>query len=219
MITVRGLYKSYNDVQILTNINLSINNGDFIILSGPSGSGKSTLLSLISGLSRPTSGEVIFDGINISKLPEYDLGKFRNEKIGFVFQKYNLIEELTVYENVMVPLLVTNYNNKELNALIARTLAIFGINDKANIKVKKLSGGEQQRVALSRALVNDPEVIIADEPTANLDIRLKSDVIELFTTINKLGKTVIIATHDEIFRKIPHVKVVYLQNGNLVQNI
>jgi putative ABC transport system ATP-binding protein len=219
MITIKSLYKSYDNIQILEDVNLSINNGDFIILSGPSGSGKSTLLSLISGLSRPTSGEVIFDGINISKLPEYDLGKFRNEKIGFVFQKYNLIEELTVYENVLVPLIVTNYNNKQLNELITRTLTIFGINDKTNVKVKKLSGGEQQRVALSRALVNNPEVIIADEPTANLDPRLKKSVIELFTTINKLGKTVIIATHDEIFRKIEHVKVAYIKNGTIVQYI
>jgi len=136
MITVNSLYKSYDNIQILEDVNLSINNGDFIIISGPSGSGKSTLLSLISGLSRPTSGEVIFDGLNISKLPEHDLGKFRNEKIGFVFQKYNLIEELTVYENVLVPLLVTNYNSKQLNELIRRTLAIFGINDKSNVKVK-----------------------------------------------------------------------------------
>lgn len=215
MIKINSLTKMYDETVVLKEIDYKINKGDFVVFSGPSGSGKSTLLSIISGMSRPTKGEVIIDNINISKLPEEETARFRNEKMGFVFQKFNLIENFTVYENVLVPLIVTDYLDHEIASRIKDTLNLFALQHKAHIKVKKLSGGEQQRVALSRALVNNPEILIADEPTANLDSELKSRVIELLIKINRANKTVIVATHDEIFLKIEGIKTVFLEDGEI----
>jgi putative ABC transport system ATP-binding protein len=215
MIRINSLTKVYDETVVLKEIDYKINKGDFVVFSGPSGSGKSTLLSIISGMSRPTNGEVFIDNINISKLPEEETARFRNERIGFVFQKFNLIENFSVYENIMVPLIVTDYPDHEIKSKVNSILNIFAIQHKAHTKVKKLSGGEQQRVALSRALVNNPEILIGDEPTANLDTKLKNDVINLLLEINRSNKTVIVATHDEIFLKIEGVKKVFLEDGKI----
>ncbi len=214
MIRIENLCKKFDEKVILENINLEIMAGDFWVVMGPSGSGKSTLLSIISGLARPTNGAVFYNDLNISKLPEVDLGRFRNEKIGFVFQKFNLLEGLTVYENILPPLIINE--KRIIKDDIFSLLKKFDIEKLSNVKVRKLSGGEQQRVALARALVNNPEVLIADEPTANLDPRLKFEVLEFFKRINADGKTLIIATHDEVFSKIGGVKTAKLIDGKLV---
>jgi putative ABC transport system ATP-binding protein len=215
MIRVDQITKVFDNKTILKSIDFEINRGDFLIIMGPSGSGKSTLLSIISSLARPTSGAVFYNDINISKLPEVEAGRFRNKKIGFVFQKFNLLENLTVFENILPPLVINDkrFSKEKVMDILKR----FEIDKLEKVKVKKLSGGEQQRVALVRALVNDPEVLIADEPTANLDVRLKSDVISFFQEINSVGKTVIIASHDEIFLKIPKVRVLQIVDGTLVE--
>lgn len=214
MIKIENLCKEYDGKVILDRINLEITHGNFWIFMGPSGSGKSTFLSIISGLARPTSGAVFYNELNIAKLPEDELGKFRNRKIGFVFQRFNLLENLTVYENMLPPLII---NEKPFSKdEVFKVLKKFEIDRFADTKVRKLSGGEQQRVALARALVNDPEVLIADEPTANLDPRLKYEVIDLFKQINSEGKTIIIATHDEVLTKANGVKIAKMSNGKLV---
>ncbi|MGB9731314.1 MULTISPECIES: ABC transporter ATP-binding protein [Calditerrivibrio] len=217
MIEIRHLTKIYDDKIVLQNINLDINNGDFVVIMGPSGSGKSTFLSIISGLSRPTEGSVCYDDINISKLPESDVGKFRNSKIGFVFQKFNLMENLTVYENILPPVIIAEkkITKKDIFELLKR----FEIDNLSDVKVKRLSGGEQQRVALARALVNDPELLIADEPTANLDYRLKNEVIDTFKKIHYQGKTIIVATHDRVFTEIEGARIINMINGKIAEMV
>ncbi|MCB4203957.1 ABC transporter ATP-binding protein [Deferribacterales bacterium Es71-Z0220] len=213
MIKIKGLCKVFDGKPILSNINIDISKGDILIIKGPSGSGKSTLLSLISGLARPTSGAVYYNDMNISKLPEIELGRYRNEKIGFIFQKFNLLENLTVYENILPPLVVRKekIDRKKIEDVLKKLELLEFI----NTKVSKLSGGEQQRVALARALVNKPDILLADEPTANLDYNLKMNAIKIFLQENKEGKTIIIATHDDIFLSIPNAKVAKLDNGIL----
>jgi len=213
MIKIKNLCKVFDGKPILSNINIDISQGDILIIKGPSGSGKSTLLSLISGLARPTSGAVFYDELNISKLPEIELGIFRNEKIGFIFQKFNLLENMTVYENILPPLVVRkeNIDRKKIEDVLKKLDLLEFI----NTKVSKLSGGEQQRVALGRALVNKPDILLADEPTANLDYNLKMNAIKIFLQENKEGKTIIIATHDDIFLSIPNARIAKLDNGIL----
>ncbi|MBZ4643943.1 MAG: transporter related protein [Deferribacteraceae bacterium] len=211
MIEIKNITKHFDDKIILSKISFTIEKGSFTVINGPSGSGKSTLLSIISGLARPTSGEVLYNNINISKLPEKDAGIFRNEKIGFVFQKFNLVENLTVYENLLPPVIIANKKFDKHH--IYDMLRQLEIDSLANTKISKLSGGEQQRVALARALINNPEIIIADEPTANLDYNLKMSILKFFEKINKSGKTLIVATHDDIFVRMKGVKVVLMENG------
>jgi len=213
MIKIKGLSKVFDGKPILSNININISKGDILIIKGVSGSGKSTLLSIISGLARPTSGAVYYNDMNISKLPEIELGRYRNEKIGFIFQKFNLLENLTVYENILPPLVVKKDKIDRKN--IEEVLKKLELSEFINTKVSKLSGGEQQRVALARALVNKPDILLADEPTANLDYNLKMNAIKIFLQENKEGKTIIIATHDDIFLSIPNIRVAKLDNGIL----
>lgn len=213
MIKIQGLSKVFDGRTVLNNINLDISKGDILIIKGVSGSGKSTLLSIISGLARPTSGSVFFNNMNISKLPELALGKYRNENIGFVFQKFNLIENLTVYENILPPIVVSQkrISKKDIQELLKKLEILEFI----NTKVSKLSGGEQQRVALARSLVNQPDILIADEPTTNLDYNLKMAIIKILLQENRDGKTLIIATHDDVFMQITNARVVELDKGIL----
>lgn len=200
MILLRGLCKWYGDLKVIDGVDLEIKRGSFVVINGPSGSGKSTLLGLISGMIKPTSGEVIVNGEVISKYSDVLSSDFRNRYMGFVFQKFNLIREFTVYENISTPLLVGGYSFKDIKKMVLKVADYFELTSKIFKKVKYLSGGEEQRVALARALVNNPEIVIADEPTANLDYRLKKEVLETFGKINRQGKTVIVATHDSIFK-------------------
>ena len=204
MIRLVDVVKKYEvnqneSVIALDNINLEIKKGEVVVLRGSSGSGKSTILSLIAALSKPTSGEVVVGDERISKLPDSFASDFRRNTIGFVFQKYNLIPTLSVEENIILPLVPINLDAKEIKAKLERVLRMFHIAHKAKQLVKNLSGGEQQRVAIARANINNPQIILADEPTANLDAKLSLSFVEILGELKAEGKTIVIATHDPLF--------------------
>ncbi len=204
MIELKNIVKRYeinknNTITALNNINMSIKEGELVVLKGASGSGKSTILSLIAALSKPTSGEVIVDGKRVSKLPDNFASDFRRDNIGFIFQKYNLINNLSVKENVILPLVPINLDEQDVTKRLKQVLEMFHIPHKEEVIVKNLSGGEQQRVAIARANINDPKIILADEPTANLDEKLSLSFIEILKELKDSGKTIIVATHDPLF--------------------
>lgn len=199
MIEIKNIKKIYKDSTVgLKDINLVINDNETIILKGKSGSGKSTLLSILVALSKPTNGEVIINGTRISKLPDSFASIFRRDNIGFIFQKFHLIPTISVFDNIITPLLPTDISAKDMQFKADIVMKQFNIIHKKNQKVKVLSGGEQQRVAIARALVNNPTIIIADEPTANLDEKLSNEFLEYVKELNG-KKTIIVATHDNLF--------------------
>lgn len=206
-----------NEFQALHDVSLEIARGAVTCLKGPSGSGKSTLLSLIGCLARPTSGRIILDGHQkLSGLPERFLADIRRRRFGFVFQRFNLIEGLSVLENVMLPAYPLAPPYAVLRAGALRLLEQFGIAGKKTLKVDYLSGGEAQRVAICRALINDPELIIADEPTANLDSRLSRELMDIIAGLRASGRTVIISSHDPLVVNAPAVdRVVTMRDGRI----
>jgi len=221
MIELQNVSKIYeinkNDKVIaIQNINLHINQGELVILKGSSGSGKSTILSLLAALSKPSSGEVIVDEKRLSKLPDNFAALYRRENIGFIFQKYNLIANLSVKDNILLPLIPLNLPEKILEEKLNLVINRFNISHKKDVIVKNLSGGEQQRVAIARAMVNDPKIIIADEPTANLDETLSNDFCDTLKQLKALNKTIVVATHDPIFFNLPFVdKIININNGSI----
>ena len=222
MIKLNDVTKIYdinknNSVTAIQDINLAIKEGELVVLKGASGSGKSTILSLIAGLSKPTNGEVIVDEKRISKLPDDFLSLYRRHNIGFIFQKYNLIPTLSVQDNILVPLIPDNPDEKSIEEKLNFVMKKFNIDHKKEITVKNLSGGEQQRVAISRSMINDPKIIIADEPTANLDEKLSLDFIEILKQLKQTGKTIIVATHDPLFFELDFVdKIIDVKNGKII---
>jgi len=218
MISIENVSKIYGEnITALQNINLNFAEGELIVLKGVSGSGKSTILSLIAGLSKPTTGEVIVDGKKISKLPDHFAASYRRDNIGIVFQKYNLIPTLSVTENVLLPLVPLNLPRTVMQDKSRRVLQKFSIEHKADVIVKNLSGGEQQRVAIARANINDPKIILADEPTANLDEKLSLEFIEILRELKSKKRTIIIATHDPLFFNLDIVdRTVNIEHGKLI---
>ena len=222
MITLKNTTKTYelnknNTITALDNINLNIKKGELVVLKGVSGSGKSTILSLIAVLTKPTSGEVIVNGKRVSKLSDNFASDYRQEDIGFIFQKYNLIPTLSVQDNILLPLVPTNPDEVEAKAKLNRVMEQFNIVHKKDTMVRNLSGGEQQRVAIARAHVNDPKIIIADEPTANLDEKLSLDFIEMLKILKAEGKTIVIATHDPLFFNLDFVdRIIEIRSGKIV---
>ncbi len=218
MIRLENVSKIYDgNIKALENINLSFQEGELVILKGVSGSGKSTILSLIAGLSKPTEGEVIVDGKKISKLPDHFAASYRRDNIGIVFQKYNLIAALTAEENVLLPLFPLNLPREEMQNKSSKALAMFSIEHKAKLVVRNLSGGEQQRVAIARANVNEPKIILADEPTANLDEKLSREFIEILRELKSQKRTIVVATHDPLFFELDFVdRVVNIEHGHLI---
>jgi putative ABC transport system ATP-binding protein len=222
MINLKNIYKLYQigsqeKVTALSNINLEIKEGELVVLKGVSGSGKSTILSLIAALTKPTQGEVVVDGQRISKLPDNFASNYRQATIGFIFQRYNLIPTLSVEENILLPLVPLNPNEDEVREKLTEVMRQFNIIHKKETMVRNLSGGEQQRVAIARAHVNNPKIIIADEPTANLDEKLSLDFIEILKGLKKDGKTVLIATHDPLFFDLEIVdRIVEIRSGKIV---
>lgn len=201
MMNVRSVTKSLplgrERIDILKGISFQIYSGEFVAIVGPSGSGKSTLLGIIAGLDTPTSGQVIIDGVDTSRLSEGKLARVRNLKLGMVFQAYNLIPTLTAQENVEVPLYVSRHRGSP-SARAKELLSLVGLSHRLHHRPTQLSGGEQQRVAIARALVNDPPIVVADEPTGNLDARNGENVLALIRDLrDRTGKTFIIATHDQ----------------------
>lgn len=201
MIEAIDLVKRYgsgeSEQYALNNVNFAIKKGEFVAIIGPSGSGKSTLLNMIGALDRPTSGKVFIYGTDISTLPSAELAKIRNKKIGFVFQSFNLLNRISVKDNIELPMAITGVSEKERKKVSMHLLEQFGIKSKAHNKPNQLSGGEQQRVAVARALANDPAIILADEPTGNLDTTNTEIVMEILENLHdETGKTVVIITHN-----------------------
>ena len=204
------------ETRVLEDINLVVNTGDFIALMGPSGSGKSTLLHIISGLDRPTTGEVVMNGQSVVGLSESELATWRREHIGFIFQQYHLMAVMTAFENVELPLLLFDMTKGDRRARVEAALEIVGLQDRMRFFPRQLSGGQQQRVAIARAIVTDPVLLIGDEPTGNLDVHATEDVLRLFDALNgALGKTIVIVTHDP--RAAEHAKIIeHLEKGVLL---
>jgi len=203
MIQIENLNRSFehagNTVSILKEINLNIAQGECVILKGVSGSGKTTLLSLIAGLDKPSSGKVLIEGEPISKLPDAFASELRAKKIGMIFQHFNLLEHLSVSENVTIPLIPSGLKMKEIHRKVNSALRLANINHKEEILASRLSGGEKQRTAIARALVANPDIILCDEPTANLDRDNSLLFIEILRELQALGKTIVVATHDPLF--------------------
>ena len=200
---------------MLQNLSLNVQDGDYLALMGPSGSGKTTLLNLISGIDRPTSGEINIGGIDIGKLSETELAKWRSRHVGFVFQFYNLLPVLTAYENVELPLTLTNLSAKERKERVEGMLRIVGLPDRMDHYPKQLSGGQQQRVAIARAVVTDPTLIIGDEPTGDLDRKSAEEILILLERLNsEFKKTIVMVTHDPSAAERAH-KVQHLDKGEL----
>ncbi|MBR9701843.1 ABC transporter ATP-binding protein [Candidatus Pacearchaeota archaeon] len=202
-------------VKAIDGVNLSVKKGEFIAVMGPSGSGKSTSMNLIGSLDVPTKGTISLDGENISLLSESDLAQIRGQKVGFVFQQFNLIPNLTVQENVMLPMMFQGTDYEEREEYAMELLEKVDLADRANHYPNQISGGQMQRVAIARALANDPEVILADEPTGNLDTKTGEKVMEFLKKLNREGKTVIMVTHEpELAEKYANI-VYWLRDGKV----
>jgi putative ABC transport system ATP-binding protein len=219
IVAIRGLCKIYKQGEInvtaLDHISLDIQQGEFLTLMGPSGSGKSTLLHIIAGIDRPTSGECVVQGVDVTKLNESALADWRNQNVGFIFQTFNLIPVLTAYENVELPLLLTRLRSRERRKLVETALSLVGLLDRSRHLPKQLSGGQEQRVAIARALVTDPRLVVADEPTGNLDSHSANDVLQILRTLSdEAGKTVIMVTHDPKAAAFG-TRTIHLEKGEL----
>ena len=213
MIKLEGITKSFGSLQVLKGIDLEINKGEIISIVGPSGAGKTTLLQIMGTLDEPDAGVVQIDGTMVSRMKEKELSAFRNKNIGFVFQFHQLLPEFTALENVMIPALIAGVSSKEAHERAMKILDFMGLVDRASHKPNELSGGEKQRVAVARALINDPAVILADEPSGSLDTHNKEDLHQLFFDLrDRLGHTFVIVTHDEGLAKITD-RTVHIVDG------
>ena len=219
MVEFRGVGKFYDNNSVaLKNIDLNIHDGEFVFIVGPSGSGKSTLLKLISKEQEPTSGEIFVSGENITHLKKRKIPYLRRT-MGIVFQDFRVIEKMTVFENVAFAMHVVGAGSREISRRVPYVLNLVGLSDKARKKVSELSGGEKQRVGLARALVNNPRMILADEPTGNIDPAMSLEIVELLKQINKCGTTIIMVTHDMSIVKHFNFRIVEIVNGKIINDI
>jgi len=223
LIRIRSLSKSYRragqEIPVLLDINLDVRAGEFIALMGPSGSGKSTLLNLIAGIDAPSSGTIEIGGVDIATLSEGQLADWRAANVGFIFQFYNLLPVLSAAENVELPLLLTRLSRRERAERVATVLGMVGLSDRADHYPNELSGGQQQRVAIARALVTDPALIVADEPTGDLDRTTGGEVLQLMDAlVRELGKTIVMVTHDPKAAACAQ-RLVHLEKGVLVDEV
>jgi putative ABC transport system ATP-binding protein len=218
LIELKELGKSYESgderVMALAEVNLNIERGEFVSVMGPSGSGKSTLLTILGGLNHPTQGNVLVDDISLYELPLEKLADFRREYLGFIFQSFQLIPYLTVIENVMLPLSITGRSNMEQGKMAEEILEKVGLMEKKTRLPDQLSGGEQERVAIARALVNSPPILLADEPTGNLDSKTGKEIMQLFKTLNEEGQTIIMVTHNSENADFS-TRTIFLRDGRL----
>lgn len=205
-------------VNALRGLNLEIRKGEFVAIMGPSGSGKSTAVNMVGALDIPTKGKIYLEKHDISKLPESDLAQIRGKKIGFIFQQFNLINTLSALENVTLPMIFQDIGRDERLETGKNLLQMVGLQERIDHKPTELSGGEQQRVAIARSLANDPEVVLADEPTGNLDSKTGQMVIKFLEGLNKKGKTIIMVTHDTNVAKHAH-RIEFLKDGKIVKRI
>ncbi|MBQ8154093.1 MAG: ABC transporter ATP-binding protein [Prevotella sp.] len=215
MISIQGIKKSFGSLEVLKGIDLHIDKGEVVSIVGPSGAGKTTLLQIIGTLDRPDAGSVIIDGIDVSHLSKKKLADFRNQHIGFVFQFHQLLPEFTAIENIMIPAYIAGASHRETKKRAQELLDFMGLSDRASHKPNELSGGEKQRVAVARALVNHPAVILADEPSGSLDSKNKEELHQLFFDLrDKFGQTFVIVTHDEQLASITD-RTIHMRDGQL----
>ena len=219
IVEIKELWKSYQSgeetIHALRAVDLNINDGDFLCIMGESGAGKSTLLSILGGLNHPSKGKVIVDEIDIYALTHEQIATFRSEYLGFVFQSFNLVPYLTVLENVMLPLVISDMKEKEKEERAVTSLERVGLKKKIYRLPDQLSGGEQERVAVARAIVNKPPVILADEPTGNLDTKTSREIMELFAGLNREGQTIVMVTHNPENKMYANREIV-LKDGTIV---
>lgn len=216
MIHLEGITKSFGSLQVLKGIDLEIAKGEIVSIVGPSGAGKTTLLQIMGTLDSPDTGTINVDGTNVSKMKEKELSAFRNTHIGFVFQFHQLLPEFTALENVMIPAFIAGVSTKEASIHAMEILDFMGLTERASHKPNELSGGEKQRVAVARALINQPAVILADEPSGSLDTHNKEELHQLFFDLrNRFGQTFVIVTHDETLAKITD-RTIHMVDGNII---
>lgn len=215
MIDIKGIKKSFGSLEVLKGIDLHIDKGEVVSIVGPSGAGKTTLLQIIGTLDRPDAGTITIDGIDVNKLSSKKLSDFRNQHIGFVFQFHQLLPEFTAIENIMIPAYIAGVSHREARQRAEELLEFMGLSDRASHKPNELSGGEKQRVAVARALMNHPAVILADEPSGSLDSKNKEELHQLFFDLrDKFGQTFVIVTHDEQLASITD-RTIHMRDGQL----
>jgi len=221
VVDVRDVRKNYllgeTQVHALRGISLSIEAGDFVAIMGASGSGKSTFMNILGCLDRPTSGEYFLEGTDVSQLTKKELARVRNQKIGFVFQGFNLLGRTTALENTELPMLYSRVNKKEREQRAREALTLVGLGERLDHFPSQMSGGQQQRVAIARALVNKPRLLLADEPTGNLDSRTSVEVMEIFQTLNREGLTIVLVTHEADIARFTHREIVF-RDGHIKRN-
>ena len=220
LVAIRGLSKAYvrgdQSIPVLVDINLDVQAGDYVALMGPSGSGKSTLLNLIAGIDKPTSGQILVAGVDIAQLTDAELAAWRATHVGFIFQFYNLMPVLTAFENVELPLQLTSLGRADRRDRVRNALALVGLSDRMDHYPNELSGGQQQRVAIARALIADPTLIVADEPTGDLDRTTAEEILGLLERLNReIGKTIVMVTHDPKAASRAR-RLIHLEKGVLV---
>jgi putative ABC transport system ATP-binding protein len=221
MLEAKNISKVYrlgiDEIWALKNVSIDIHSGEFVAIIGKSGSGKSTLMHILGLLDSPTSGEIILDGTNTTKYKEKELAKIRNQKIGFVFQSFNLLSRTSAIDNVMLPLKYSNTPKRHWREKAYEMIKLVNLEDRMNNKSNELSGGQRQRVAIARALVTDPAIIFADEPTGNLDSKTGDEIIDILHELNKKGRTIVLVTHDEDIARHAQRRIV-LKDGEVVKS-
>ena len=221
ILELRDLGKKYIletlQVTALGTINLAFERGEYVVIMGPSGSGKSTLLNILGCLDRPTHGQYFLDGEDVSQLADGDLSKIRSIKLGFIFQSYNLIPQLNVLENIEVPLYYQDVPEKKAREIATEKATLMGLEDRLHHRPSELSGGQQQRVAIARALASDPVMLLADEPTGNLDSKTGTEILDILDRLNQSGKTIVMVTHDDDIAHRAH-RIVRLRDGEIIVN-
>lgn len=219
IITVDNINKTYKndslELQVLKNISFKVDKGEFLAIMGSSGSGKSTMMNILGCLDNQYEGRYILDGIDISKSTENELSEIRNKKIGFIFQSFNLLPRLTALENVELPLVYSSIPKEERHKRANELLEMVGLKERIHHRPNELSGGQRQRVAIARALANNPSIILADEPTGNLDSKSEEEIIEILQKLNKMGKTIVIVTHEPSIGEIAERKIVF-KDGEII---